>query len=218
MTRLITFTAICAAALFPSLAFAEMTLSFYGGPQEAPHSRVTGTDLGGVGDFDFTAGWEGRSFSAPPQYGIRATWWTSDTLGFGVELNHAKVYADDATLATSGFSHFEFSDGLNIITANVVRKWPDRFGAFTPYALAGVGVSVPHVEVTSAGGTTFEYQLAGPAVALAAGASYQLNDRWSLFGEYKFTYSINKTDLTNGGNLNTNVITNSLNLGVSFDF
>jgi lipid A oxidase len=210
--------ALLALILSPLAARAEVELSFYGGWQSSPHSDVTISGDSVIPDQEFTAGWDGRSFEAPPYYGIRATWWQSETLGFGVELNHTKIYADDATLESTGFEHFEFSDGLNIVTVNVTRRWPDALGALTPYLGGGVGVAVPHVELTVPDSDTFEYQLTGPAVALFAGASYPISDRWSVFGEYKGTYSVNSASLDTGGSLETNVVTNAINFGVSFDF
>lgn len=199
-------------------AAAEFELSLYTGVQTAPHSVVKGNDPGGVGDFNFTAGWEGKSGEMPPYYGFRGTWWRSDTLGFALEYNHAKVYADSETLAKSGFSHLEFTDGINLLTVNVMRRFPGALKSFTPYIGGGVGVSIPHVEVTSSGGSTYEYQITGPAAQWVAGMSYPLTDTWSVFGEYKGSYSRNKADLSNGGSLETNIVTNALNLGVSFNF
>lgn len=205
-------------AMLPAAAMAEVELSFYGGVQEAPHSDVSIFGSPTIPDQEFTAGWEGLSGKMPPYYGLRATWWRNETLGFGFEVNHAKVYADDETLTESGLSHFEFSDGLNIVTVNVFRRWPAAIGPLTPYVGGGLGVSVPHVEVTGGASETFEYQLTGPAVAFVAGASYPLSDRWSVFGEYKGTYSMNTADLEGGGTLETDVVTNAFNFGVSFDF
>ena len=199
-------------------AMAEIELSFYGGAQGAPHSDVSIFGSPTIPDDEFTAGWEGRSFDSPIYYGLRATWWRNETLGFGLEMNHAKVYADDETLAESGLERFEFSDGINIVTVNVFRRWPDGLGAITPYVGGGVGVSVPHVEVTGGASETFEYQVTGPAVAFVAGASYPISDRWSVFGEYKGTYSMNSADLDGGGTLETDIVTNAFNLGVSLDF
>jgi len=214
---------ICAAlalGMTASVAAAESELSFYLGIQESPHSRVRGTDPGGVGAFNFLSTWEGRSFEAPPYYGFRYTYWTERNLGFGVELNHAKVYADNATLTANRFDRLEFTDGLNIITANVWKRWPGAWanGNLTPYVGAGVGVAVPHVDVKTTGGTTFEYQLTGPAAMWAAGVKYDFNDRWGVFGEYKGTYSQNEAELSNGGSLSTDIITNAVNVGVSFSF
>lgn len=216
MQRLLLITV--ASLALSGVALAEDQFSIYGGIQSAPHSGVTGTDPGGVGDFDFTAGWEGRSFEMPPYWGLRWTRWQTDRFGWGVDINHTKVYADDDTLADSGFSHFEFSDGLNILTVNAWRRFPDASATVTPYVGAGIGISVPHVEVTTSGGRVFEYQVTGPAVQWVAGASYSLNDRWSVFGEYKGTYSMNEADLGSGGTLETDIVTNALNFGVSFGF
>ncbi len=215
MLRLV---ALAALTLVPGLAAAEVELSFYGGVQGAPHSGVTvrGDDV--VTDNDFTAGWDGNSFDAPPYYGVRATWWRSETFGFGVDLNHTKVYADDETLAATGYEHFEFSDGLNILTLNAYRRWSDAVGGVTPYVGGGLGIAVPRVELKDGDSITDEYQITGPAVALMAGASYELTDQLSLFGEYKGTFSSNEADLDTGGTLESDIVTNALNLGVSFNF
>jgi lipid A oxidase len=212
--------AILAAAMAAMAlpAWAEMEIGIYGGVQTSPHSRVTGTDPGGVGDFNFLAGWEGKSFAMPPYYGVRATWWRDERLGFGIEFNHAKVYADDETRAASGFSTLEMTDGINILTANALMRWPSPDRAWTPYAGAGVGLSIPHVEVTSAGGSVFEYQITGPAATLIAGVSYAINPRWSVFTEYKGTYSVNEMELGSGGTMETDIITNAVNVGVSLRF
>lgn len=214
LLSIIATTAVFAAGS----AHAEFELSLFTGYQTAPHSVVKGDDPDGVGEFDFTAGWEGRSGEMPPYWGVRGTWWQSDVLGFGVEFNHTKVYADDDTLDDNDFETLEFTDGLNIITANVMRRFPGEARVWTPYLGAGLGVAVPHVEVETTGDKTFEYQLTGPAVTWIAGISYPISERWNVFGEYKGTYSQNKADLKGGGDLETNIVTNALNIGVSFDF
>ena len=212
------FIALTSHASAQSIA-PENELSFYSGLQTAPHSRVRGTDPGGVGAFSFLATWEGKSFEAPPHYGFRYTRWTSNTLGFGIDFNHAKVYSDQATRTANGFTKLEFTDGLNVVTANAWRRWPGAFGdSFTPYVGAGIGLSIPHVDVETSGGKTFEYQVTGPAAMWAAGIKYNVNDRWGIFGEYKGTYSQNEADLSNGGTLSTDVVTNAINLGVTFNF
>ncbi len=207
------------ALLAAGTARAEFEISGYTGIQTAFDSNVEGNDPGGVGEFDFSAGWEGRSFEPPIHYGIRGTWWRNGgNLGFGLELNHTKVYADDDTLDEEGFDSLELSDGLNIITANIMRRFPGEERRWTPYVGGGVGVAVPHVDVETEGGRTFEYQLTGPAVAWMAGVTVPLTTSWSVFGEYKGTFSQNDADLDNGGNLETDIVTNALNFGVSFNF
>lgn len=212
-------TAFLATLAFTQAAAAgDIEISLYGGAQEAAHSYISGTDPGGAGVFDLVAGWEGRSFSMPPYWGARATWWMSDTIGFGFDFTHAKVYANDATLTATGFDRLEFTDGLNILTLNAYRAWPLAGKAFTPYVGAGLGISVPHVDISSAGGTTLGYQLTGPAATWVAGVSYEINDQWSVFGEYKGSYSMNEVTLGSGGTLSTNIITSAIDIGVSYSF
>ena len=198
----------------------DLSLSFYTGYQSAPHANVSGDDPGNSvsEDVDFTPAWEGRPFEMPPYYGLRATWWENERFGWGVELNHAKVYADEDEAAANGFSRFELTDGLNIITVNAFRRWENQFGPWTPYVAGGVGIAFPHVDVESDGGKTFEYQLTGPAVMWAAGASRPINERWDGFVEYKGTYSENTLDLDNGGELEVDFVTNAINLGLTFNF
>jgi lipid A oxidase len=205
-------------ALAPQSARADIELSIYIGAQTAPQSRVEGTDT--LGSFSFLAQWDGKSAAKPPYYGLRATWYQTRNIGYGFELNHAKVYASDDTLTASGFDTLEFTDGLNIITANVFYRWPDRGaqGRLTPYVGAGAGISVPHVEVKRGVPKTFDYQLTGPAATWVAGVSYDINETWALFAEYKGTYSMNKADLTGGGTLSTDIVTNAVNLGLTYTF
>jgi lipid A oxidase len=196
---------------FANSAKAEVELSFYTGTQSSPHSIIDDSVLG-----EGRVRWLGKSFEAPPYYGIRATWWTSDKWGFGLEANHAKVYAENKVAL--GYDTLEFTDGLNLITANVFRRFPNA-GRFTPYVGGGLGIAVPHVEIERVGESkTFEYQLTGPAVILVAGASFEINDKWSIFAEYKGSYSRNKAKVDAGGTLTTNIVTNALNLGVSYRF
>ena len=197
-------------------------LSIYTGFQEAPHSNVTLNDPTGVMADSFTAGWEGRSFEMPPYYGIRATWWVSDNHGYAIEFTHAKVYADDETLTDTGYEEFEFTDGLNSLIGSYRHRWPGRWanGSLTPYANIGLGVSIPYVEVqtTAMGSNTDGLQIGGAAGAFALGVQYDFNERWGMFGEYRFTYHQIDVDLDGGGSLDTDVITNALNVGVTYNF
>jgi lipid A oxidase len=154
----------------------------------------------------------------PPYYGLRAVWWRNDRTGFGVEFNHAKVYADAATMAARGFDRLEFTDGLNFVTANVFRRWPGQ-GRLTPYAGAGLGLAIPHVDVKPSGQAhTFGYQLTGPVVQAVAGASYALRGNWSAFGEAKATWSRHAVDLDSGQSFTTDLVTGAVNLGLSYRF
>lgn len=205
-------------APFATSAAAEIELGIYGGWQTSPHSDISG-NLPSSGDFSEFIGWDGKSFAMPPYYGLRATYWQNETTGWALEWTHAKVYgAHDSSL----FNRLEFTDGLNLITVNYAKRWQNRWDDFTPYVSAGVGISLPHVDIepTNAadGGAIYEYQLTGPAARLTAGVSYELNDNWNLFSEYQFTWSQNDVSLDAGGTLSTRILTNAINVGVSYNF
>ena len=215
--RIMLSTGIAAGilALSAPLANAEMAISVYGGFQSAPHSDIEVSDQP-----DFTAGWEGRSFEMPPYYGVRGTWWMEElgqpNLGVSLVFTHAKVYADDDTLAKSTWDHFEFSDGINLLTLNALYRMPIEGTKFVPYAGLGAGINVPHVEVTRASGTTSEYQFGGATLQAQVGVAYQFNDNWSAFMEYKGNYSWVDVDIDSGATLKTSILTNAINAGVSF--
>lgn len=202
-------------------AAAEMEYSFYLGWQTLPHSRISGDLPGGLGGYNELVGWEGKSFQMPPYYGARATWWRNGGLwGYGVEYTHTKAYMPESVQQRLGFDRFELSDGHNVATLNVMRRFPDAWGEITPYVGGGIGVAFPHVDAEHPAGAsdTFGFQMTGPAVRLTAGASYPISDRLSVFGEYQFTYSTNEGELDNGGTFKTDIKTNAINVGLSLNF
>ncbi|WP_438955001.1 outer membrane protein [Cognatiyoonia sp.] len=217
MTKTWTSSLCALAFLLPSLVLAEVELSLYGGAQNAPHSDVFFSGDSVIPDGKVFIGWEGKSFEAPPYYGIRATVWNTPTFGYGVDFTHNKIYPQEGELPPT-IERLEFTDGLNTLTVNAYKRWDGALGEITPYVGGGVGVSVPHVEVISGSSTTLGYQLTGPAATWIAGAKYPINDEWSVFGEYKGTYTMNTGELDTGGTVETNVITNAINVGVSFSF
>ncbi len=82
--------ALAVALLAACPACAEIGLSVYGGAQDAPSSTVRG-DLPDRTPFRFEAEWEGRSFTTPPYYGLRATWWRDNRWGAANDLTHPKI-------------------------------------------------------------------------------------------------------------------------------
>jgi lipid A oxidase len=121
-------------------------------------------------------------------------------------------------MGAPGYEVLELTDGLKTLTINAYRRWNEVLGDLTPYVGGGIGVAVPHVEVVNGSSETIGYQLTGPAATLVAGAAMPINDQWSVFGEYKGTFSSNRADLDSGGTLETDIFTNAVNFGVSFDF
>lgn len=205
----------CLAAAAP--AQAEIELSFYGGLQGALPSDVVIADDTVIPDSDFEIAWEGRSFDSPPYYGIRVTNWQNPSFGYGLDFTHNKVYPQDGELP-DGFRRLEFTDGLNTLTANAYYRWQNALGQITPYVGGGVGLSIPHVEVFAEDSRTLGFQLTGPAATWIAGASVPVAENWSVFGEYKGTYSWNEGDLDTGGTVSSDILTSAVNVGVSFSF
>lgn len=202
--------------LASTVALADPMLSIYGGWQTSPHSTVNVTD-----GTKFTAGWDGKSFEMPPYWGVRGTWWL-DELGysdFGIALDysHAKVYASKSTLREAGWDHFEFTDGLNLATANVLYRFSGERD-WTPYLGLGLGANIPHVEVNRPSGKTSEYQLGGMTAQALAGVDYRFTENISAFTEWKFNYSRVDVEIDSGDSLKTNILTNAVNFGISYKF
>ena len=195
-------------------ASAQVELSFYTGAQSAASSEVTIRESGALPDV-FSQDWEGRSLQFPLYYGLRATSWRSERFGLGLEFAHNKIYP---TSLPEDYSVLEMTDGLNTLTVNAYHRWADVIDGVNPYIGGGIGISIPHVEVETAEHTTAGYQLTGAAATWIAGATVPINDQWSVFGEYKGTYTNNTADLQSGGTLETDVFTNAVNIGVSFNF
>lgn len=228
MTRNSKFGTI-ALLFLASPAASEIELSFYLGAQSVQESTASGTLPGGAA-VSRRVGWEGRPFDAPLYYGGRVIWWLDNDIGFGIEGTHTKAYAPDADAAALGLARFELSDGHNIFTANVMKRWPgvltnDRL---TPYVGGGLGIAVPHVDaqVIGAANRTYDFETTGFAVRGLAGMKYSFNDRWAVFGEYQFTWSDNDITLNpdptvpgqSPGKLSTDLLTHAFNFGVSFSF
>ena len=188
---------------------AETTLSFYGGLADAATGSFDASPLEGATD----------SETVSPYYGLRATWWRDDNVGYGLDFTRTTL--QNSSAGRGGLTRsLGFTNKLNTLTANATYRWPDTLAGATPYVSGGVGVAIPRIEPGRPGGVarTDGYQLGGPAVALIGGISYDLGDRTSIFSEVKVTASKLDVDLQGGGSLDGDVVTNAVNLGVSFRF
>lgn len=219
--------ALVAAASLAKPAVAEFELSLYVGVQSVDGSTLSGTLPGGA-PFSRSVDWAGKPLENPFYYGGRAIWWMDNNFGFGLEGTHAKAYASSGDLAALGLSRFELSDGHNIITANVMKRWPGAFAQtprFTPYVGAGVGVAIPHVDTQVIGSLvrTFGYETTGPALRGLAGLKYDLTENWGLFGEYQVTWSDNDITIDPApgqlaGKASVELVTHAVNFGISYSF
>ena len=213
---------ICLAGLAISMscvASAESEFSVYGGTQSSPHSTVYNTSSTPPSDTSLYTGWKASPLSFPIYAGWRYTNWSDNDWGYAINYSHTKAISLDQ--ASAGYSRLEFTDGANPFTLILLKRFSYR--AVKPHVGAGLGFSVPHVEAqwTTTSNTTsaktYEYQYGGPVATLLAGFSYPINDKWNLLTEFQMHYM--KLDVAvDGGRLKTNLITNALNLGVSYRF
>ena len=199
----------------------QSEVSLYTGANAAPHSSVKFSGAAtsyGVADGSYsTEGWETKSFGNPVYWGFRYTYWptASSQWGYGVDINHSKLYAKQ--MPHANISRLEFSDGMNTLMANLYRRYPgvQSLWGGEPYWGVGLGISYPHVEVTSATNRTFEYQYTGFAAQAMVGLRYSINDKWLAFGELRTQYIPMEADLDGGGKLEVDFINNHFSLGVS---
>jgi lipid A oxidase len=204
-------------------ALAEMQISVYGGANWNFNSDV---NLRGsaIGNDDRSMDWEGGSLGMPPYWGVRGTYWLSksSSWGFALEYTHQKAIADLDFATDPTYSHLEFTDGNNLVMLEVLYRFsPMMNGTLVPYIGAGVGVTVPHVEVTlktEPPDRTFEYQCCGAAAQIMAGLEYKLTNAWSLFTEAKLSYSHISGDLDGGGSLETDLWSPAVAVGLTYRF
>jgi lipid A oxidase len=202
-------------------ALAEMQFSVYGGANWNFDSDVKLRDSA-VGDADRSVSWDGESFELPPYWGIRGTYWLSkgSPWGFAIDFTHQKAAADIDFANDDKFDRLEFTDGNNLLIFEVLYRFnPMMNGTLVPYVGAGVGVAIPHVEVTLEDvDKTFEYQCCGPAAQILAGLEYKLDQTWSLFAEAKLSYSHIDADLEGGGSLETDLWSPAIAIGLTYRF
>ena len=215
---------------------ADVQLGAYLGPAYTTESSVTLVAPGGT-DITFRdVAWEGKPFRPPPYYGYRAVYWPSDRYGAMLDFTHIKAIAvKDRPVQQSGFKdgdqvpahapisttlkRLEFTHGYNLFTLNVLRRFTPRSANLIPYAGAGLGVAIPHVEVQRVGAPqsarTDEYQITGPALQLLGGIEWRFGRRLSLFVEYKLSCAMIHGDLVGGGDVATNLCTHQLPVGLA---
>jgi len=225
-------------ALAVSPAEAEMQIGVYGGWSESFDSDIHLSQPGGTNLTLSDVPWESESFAPPPYWGLRGTYWLNSAPNWGlmVDYNHAKVIADQsAVVGVSGtrdglklgpkdrvgntFQVMEFTNGINEIFFGGQYRW--MFDRWTPYVGVGVGFAFPHVEVRRVGPGqpyTYDYEVTGVAVEGLVGLEYHLTQRFSLFGDYKLSYSNNDASLKDGGSLQTDIVTNHFIFGASYRF
>ena len=213
----------------------DLVGGIYGGFSNAYDSELHLRQPGGTDMKIKNVSWSSAPFKTPPYHGFRGTWWLplGGTVGAMADLVYIKVIAKrDRIVEQSGtrdgkpvpereklsatFQRLEFTDGLNLLTANLVYRLPIPFRV-RPYIAIGVGASLPHAEVRRAGATerTFEYQLTGYAVQIIGGLEFRLANRGSAFVETRSSYATNTVSLIDGGTLKMDLLVNHASAGLS---
>jgi lipid A oxidase len=225
-----------AALTATSAASGEFQLGVYGGWNGTHNSDVTFTGPG----TDWTVQsvpWDGLSFTfdgEAPYYGARFTYWPDaiPNWGFMFDLTHAKVRARsdamvdyEGTLGTgtgtvgSLFDRLEFTDGFTLLIVNGMYRF-EPMDRFRPYVGAGLGITIPHVEVTATGlPTTYEYAFGGMAAQALAGVDIRVTEHISLFTEYKFSWAGINAPLSDPAyRVHTNLFTHHVLFGASLNW
>ncbi|HEX5176014.1 MAG TPA: hypothetical protein VFV83_03240 [Chthoniobacteraceae bacterium] len=228
---------------FGPLAKAEVELSIFTGVALTQDNDLRLQQSGGTDLTFHNVSFEGRDFSSPPYYGLRALWYPSEDShwGFGAEFFHMKMYANTGdTVSVTGrrngvgvndneqiddtIESFSLSHGLNYVLGDIVYRWfpgqrgEDFLGHLQPYMGVGLGLAIPHVESNVGGTFHEEYQVHGPGVEGLAGMNVALNRHWGLMFEYKFTYAnLGSLDIP-GGSIEVTPLTHHLVTGLTFSF
>lgn len=228
----------------PNEAGAELFLSGYLGVSSTYDSDVELNRPGGTSLTFIDVSWDDDSFSAPPYYGFRIGYWFNEypNWAVAVDFTHAKMYGElNRTASVSGtrsgapvseqeplgetFEVLEFSDGHNLLTLNGMYRWMDLgtpgqgfLYRLQPYVIAGLGIAVPHVEVTVEGSRTFQYQVTGLAAQTGAGLDVDITRWFSVFAEYRLSYAEIDADLEGEGTLKTEPWTHHITFGVTFSW
>lgn len=237
---------LCLTCGAVAVAHAELVLSVYGGKAITTDSDLELAQPGGDRLTFHDVSWTDRSFAAPPYYGLRVAFYLprAPSWGLAVDYTHAKMIAQinevvEVTGTRAGASvhgaermsdtiqGFELSHGHNLITVNLMYRWfpkgardPSWLGRIQPYAGAGVGMALPHVEakVNNQEPRTFAYQVTGPAAEGLVGLNVDLTRLLSVFGEYKLTYAHVTAELNDGGSIVVQPVTHHVAFGVSLRF
>lgn len=234
----------CTAIILSDEAKAELFFSGYLGTASTIDSDVQLNRPGGTSLTFKDVSWDDDSFSSPPYYGLRFGYWFRNNPHWGttIDFTHAKMYGElEQTVRVSGtrngvpvtgeerlgntFDVLEFSDGHNLLTLNGMYRWMELGNSsenflyrLQPYVLAGLGIAIPHVEVTVEGPRTFEFQTTGLVAQAGAGLDVDINSWFSIFAEYRLSYAEIDADLVGGGTLKTDPWTHHFTMGVTFSF
>ena len=158
--------------------------------------------------------YEDKSFQPSPYYGYRVVDYfdSAPWLGLSLEFLHLKAFAENGgtyrargkragapvdgdILMSEVVQAFAVTHGLNFLTLNVqarrrmLRSGAYPRGSFSPYAGFGAGAVIPFAESVVEGQDhdTGYFVSRRPSLQAFVGGRLQVQRRWLLFAEYKFT-------------------------------
>lgn len=112
------------------------------------------------------------------------------------------------------------AEALSIISVNAYRRWSDSSSGLSPYLGAGVGISmarVPNSDIDR-DDMGLGHILPGAAMQFVAGASVDLGNNVSVFGQVQGSYALSLNDSGMGSRFEAIRLNNGINIGVSLGF
>jgi len=245
-SRSLWFLLCCLALGVPIAAVAEITFSLYGGQSWTLNSDlqiqqpVTGTNA-----TFHDVSWDTKSFSAPPYYGARISYFFErwPNWGLGLDYTHDKVYGqtnqvvqvsgvingtpiNQPALMNNYVQQFQISHGVNIIGFNFYYRWTGNFasdafpnGRLQPYVGVGPTYYILHPENTVNFIQNHEvYKESGFGYQVLGGVQYWFFRHVSLFAETKFNSGRAQVSTSLNGTATTDLDTFQLILGLSVGF
>lgn len=163
---------------------------------------------------------DSRSFTPPLYYGLRGGYFLkrSPFLGFEAEFIHLKVFAepqqrvrvsgvrDDVPIDTELplgeiVQQYSISHGVNLLLFNVVARHHVKGVANERLFLTargGLGPTLPHTESRIEGQAQEQYEIGRLAWQASGGAEFRLWRQWHVFGEYKFSRTRQRGEISAG--------------------
>jgi hypothetical protein len=218
-------SAICFLLVFPTLAWAEGFLDFYGGRAMSKDTDVDASIASsGLGFVTVTSHSQQADFDPSFTFGGRCGYWLEvfPYVGFSLDLSYFK--AEDENVDINAIP-------LSLL---LMLRWPlfknEKFpyGRIQPYGAIGPSVFFYHARADfrpSLPERISSYD-ADIGIDMRAGLSWQLHKHWAIFGEYRYTdikVDFTHTDLLFGfagsqESMNTHLKTNHFLAGISYRF
>ncbi len=234
---------LAAISCVAATAGAETSISVYSGTSDTADSNLRIREPSSNSDATFHGvSWQAQPFDDSPYYGIRLTYFHTDSARWGASLDftHYKIIGEtDRTLPVDGLwngatvretapmnlrvQHFEVSHGLNLVALNAIYRWPLGRGAalpearWQPYVGAGLVTYVPHAEAEINGHpASAGYQFGGFGYQVLGGLECRLWQHVSVFAEFKLDGGSLDLDFQAGTHARTSVQTFHALAGVTY--